>query len=139
MKRSSTAVWEGTGKEGKGRLSSHSGVLSNVAYAFANRFENEPGTNPEELVAAAHAGCFSMKLAFNITKAGFTPGRIETRCDVTFDPAKGEVVSSHLVVRVKAQGLDQTKFGELANDAKANCPISKLLRCPIGMEAALEG
>jgi lipoyl-dependent peroxiredoxin len=137
MKRSSTAIWQGTGKEGKGTLSSQSGVLKDSAYSYSTRFENNPGTNPEELIAAAHAGCFSMKLAFNITKAGFNPDRIETNCEVTLDPAKGEVTDSRLDVTVKAQGLDHSKFMELANDAKANCPISKLLRCAISMNAKL--
>lgn len=138
MKRSATAVWEGTGKEGKGRVSTHSGVLKDDSYSYITRFENSPGTNPEELIAAAHAGCFSMKLAFNITKAGFTPGRIETSCEVTLDAGKGEVTNSDLKVRVSAQGLDQAKFKELADDAKANCPISKLLKCAISLNATLQ-
>jgi lipoyl-dependent peroxiredoxin len=137
MKRTATAIWEGTGKEGKGRVSSQSGALKDNPYSYVTRFENSPGTNPEELIAAAHAGCFSMKLAFNITKAGFNPDKIETRCEVSLDPAKGEVTDSKLRVSVKAQGLDNSKFLELASDAKANCPISKLLKCNISMEASL--
>jgi lipoyl-dependent peroxiredoxin len=137
MKRTATAIWEGTGKEGKGRVSSQSGALKDNPYSYVTRFENSPGTNPEELIAAAHAGCFSMKLAFNITKAGFNPDRIETSCEVSLDAAKGEVTDSKLRVSVKAQGLDNSKFQELANDAKANCPISKLLKCNVSMEASL--
>jgi lipoyl-dependent peroxiredoxin len=137
MKRSSTAIWEGTGKEGKGRLSASSGVLTNTPYAYATRFEMNPGTNPEELIAAAHAGCFSMKLAFNITKAGFTPEKIETICDVTFDPAKGEITTSELRVSAKAGGMDQHKFLELAEDAKTNCPVSRVLKCELKLSATL--
>jgi osmotically inducible protein OsmC len=138
MKRTSTAVWQGTGKEGKGTLSTQSGALRDNPYAWVTRFENSPGTNPEELIAAAHAGCFSMKLAFNITKAGFTPDRIETSCEITLDPAKNEVTDSKLNVKVKSQGLDQAKFTELAHDAKKNCPISKLLKCNIELVAMVE-
>ena len=134
MKRTSTAVWEGTGKEGKGWVSSQSGALKDHAYAFATRFESAPGTNPEELIAAAHAGCFSMKLAFNISKAGFTPERISTECEVTLDAGKGEITLSKLKSSVKCSGLDENKLSELANDAKANCPVSKLLRCEISLE-----
>src|SRR6476620_8641184 len=112
-KRSATAIWNGSGKEGKGQISSESGALKNINYAYANRFEDSPGSNPEELVAAAHAGCFSMKLSFNLTKAGHVPDSIETKCVVSFDPAKGEVTESRLTVKVKAPGIDNAKFQEL--------------------------
>src|SRR3954468_13475912 len=98
MKRFATANWQGTGKEGKGNLTTQSGVLNKTPYAFNTRFENEKGTNPEELIAAAHAGCFSMKLSFNLTKAGFPPQSIDTQCEITLDPAKGEVTDSVLTV-----------------------------------------
>lgn len=134
MKRTSTAIWEGTGKEGRGRLSTQSGVLKDQSYAFTTRFESAQGTNPEELIAAAHAGCFSMKLAFNISKAGFTPENIATSCEITLDPGKGEIVASRLTTTVKCKDLPDDKLNELAGDAKANCPVSKLLRCEITLE-----
>jgi osmotically inducible protein OsmC len=137
MKRSATANWQGTGKEGKGTVSTQSGVLKNSQYSWHTRFENGIGTNPEELVAAAHAGCFSMKLSFNLTKAGFPPQNIDTDCEVDFDTAKSEIVTSHLRVKVKAAGIDKTKFDELVADAKANCPISKLLKAAITCDATL--
>lgn len=136
MKRNATAVWEGTGKEGKGHISTQSGVLSNTQYSFGTRFENGTGTNPEELIAAAHAGCFTMKLSFNITQAGFTPGRLETRCEVKFE--NGAVTGSHLSVKARVDGLDQARFNELVTDAEQNCPISKLLNTAITSEAVLE-
>lgn len=136
MKRHSTAVWQGTGKEGKGHISTQSGVLNQTQYAFGSRFEDGIGTNPEELVAAAHAGCFTMKLSFNITAAGFTPDNIETKCDINFE--NGAIVGSHLTVKAKVTGLDEAKFQELVADAEKNCPISKLLNTTITSEATLE-
>ncbi len=139
MKRSATAHWEGNGKEGKGLLSAQSNVLNKTQYSFGSRFESGIGTNPEELVAAAHAGCFSMKLSFVLTDAGFVPKNIDTKCEVTLDAAKGEVTESHLSVKVDAPGITQAKFNELVNYAKDNCPISKLLKATITMDAALVG
>lgn len=136
MKRHSTAVWQGTGKEGKGHITTQSGVLNETQYAFSSRFEHGIGTNPEELVAAAHAGCFTMKLSFNITAAGFTPGNIETRCEINFE--NGEIIGSHLTVKAKVSDLDEAKFKELVADAEQNCPISKLLNTKITSEATLE-
>ena len=136
MKRHSTAVWKGTGKEGKGHITTQSGVLNETQYAFSSRFEDGIGTNPEELVAAAHAGCFTMKLSFNITAAGFTPDRIETRCEINFENCA--IVGSHLTVKAKVSGLDEAKFKELVTDAEQNCPISKLLNTKITSEATLE-
>lgn len=136
MKRHSTAVWRGTGKEGKGHITTQSGVLKETQYAFSSRFEDGIGTNPEELVAAAHAGCFTMKLSFNITAAGFTPDNIETRCEINFE--NGAIVGSHLTVKAKVSGLDEAKFKELVDDAEKNCPISKLLNTKITSEATLE-
>jgi osmotically inducible protein OsmC len=138
MKRFATAHWQGTGKEGKGTISSQSNVLNKSPYAYNTRFEESPGTNPEELVAAAHAGCFSMKLSFNLTKAGFTPDSIDTKCEITLDPAQGKITESKLTVKVKASGISKDKFDELVEDAEHNCPISKLLNTTITCEASLE-
>lgn len=138
MKRFATANWQGTGKEGKGNLTSQSTVLNKTQYSFGSRFEEGVGTNPEELVAAAHAGCFTMKLSFNLSGAGFPPANIDTKCDITLDPAKGEITNSHLVVKAKVPGIDKAKFDELVADAKANCPISKLYKTEITYEASLE-
>lgn len=137
MKRNATANWQGTGKEGKGTLSTQSTVLSNAQYSFGSRFENGIGTNPEELVAAAHAGCFSMKLSFNLSGAGFPPANIDTKCDITLDPAKGQITNSHLSITAKVHGITKEKFDELVADAKANCPISKLLNTEITYKATL--
>lgn len=138
MKRSATANWQGTGKEGKGTLSTQSTVLNKTQYSFSSRFEEGVGTNPEELVAAAHAGCFSMKLSFNLTGAGFTPTNIDTKCDITLDPAKGQITNSHLTVNAKVPGISKEKFDELVANAKENCPISKLYNTEITYSASLE-
>lgn len=135
MKRSATAVWNGSGKEGNGKVNSQSSVLSNAQYSYKSRFEEGVGTNPEELIAAAHAGCFSMKLSFVLGAAGFEPETIETNCTITLD--NGAITNSHLVVKVKVAGIDQQKFQECAEDAKANCPVSKALNMDISMEASL--
>jgi osmotically inducible protein OsmC len=137
MKRNANANWQGTGKEGKGTLSTQSTVLNNTQYSFGSRFENGVGTNPEELVAAAHAGCFSMKLSFNLSGAGFPPSKIDTKCDITLDPAKGQITNSHLTITATVPGITKEKFDELVADAKANCPISKLLNTEITFEASL--
>ncbi|MEO5675853.1 MAG: OsmC family protein [Chitinophagales bacterium] len=135
MKRSATAVWNGSGKEGAGTLSTQSGVLSNSKYSSDSRFEQGIGTNPEELIAAAHAGCFTMKLTFVLGEAGFTPDSIETSAGVELD--KGALTNSHLVVKAKVPGITPEKFNECAEDAKANCPVSKALNMNITMEAQL--
>lgn len=135
MKRKATAVWNGSGKEGGGHLSSQSGVLSNTQYSYLSRFEQGIGTNPEELVAAAHSGCFSMKLAFVLGAAGFTPESIETACTITLE--NGAITSSVLDLKAKVPGIDNAKFMECANDAKLNCPISKLLNTEISLNAEL--
>ncbi|RZK59169.1 MAG: OsmC family peroxiredoxin [Pedobacter sp.] len=137
MKRNATAVWNGTGKDGKGTLTTQSGTLSNTQYSFKSRFEEGVGTNPEELIAAAHSGCFTMKLSFNISAENITPEDITTKAIVDLNPEKGEIVGIHLEVKVKAAGLSQEKFDELVADAKANCPISKLMNAPITIEAEL--
>jgi lipoyl-dependent peroxiredoxin len=135
MKRTATAVWNGSGKEGGGHLSSQSGILANTQYSYLSRFEQGIGTNPEELVAAAHSGCFSMKLAFVLGAAGFTPESIETTCTITLD--NGAITSSVLDLKAKVPGIDAAKFQECATDAKLNCPISKLLNTEISLNAAL--
>lgn len=135
MSRNATAVWQGGGKEGKGNLTTQSTVLDHIQYSYKSRFEEGPGTNPEELIAAAHAGCFTMKLSFVLGEAGFTADEIETQCDITL--ASGAITKSHLTVRAKIQGIDEQKFQDCAEDAKKNCPVSKLLDTDISMEAAL--
>lgn len=132
-----TAVWRGTGKEGSGDLTTRSTALNKAQYSYKSRFEEGPGTNPEELVAAAHAGCFTMKLAFILNEAGFTPDEITTRCDITL--AGGAITKSHLKVNAKVPGVDKQKFDECAENAKKNCIISKLLNTEITMETTLAG
>ncbi|WP_256013057.1 OsmC family protein [Desertivirga xinjiangensis] len=132
MIRRSTAVWNGTGKEGKGVLTSTSGVLSNTPYSFAARFESEDGkagTNPEELIAAAHAGCFSMALSFQLAGAGFTPDELKTEAAVKVEPGEGgfSITSITLKLEAKIPGISEEQFSELANAAKAGCPVSKAL------------
>ena len=135
MKRNATANWKGAGKDGKGLLSTQSTVLNNTQYSFNSRFAEGVGTNPEELIAAAHAGCFTMKLSFSFGEAGFTPEDITTTCTINF--VDGVIVESALVVKAKVPGISQAKFDECTADAKANCPISKLLNTKITMEASL--
>src|SRR3954463_12561836 len=127
MKRKATAVWNGSGKEGKGHLTTQSPVLNKAQYSSASRFEEAAGTNPEELIAAAHAGCFSMKLSFVLGEAGFTPDEIETRADVTLD--NGAITKSELYCTAKIPGINAEQFKELANKAKDECPVSKALAC----------
>lgn len=137
MKRTASAEWKGTGKEGKGTLSTQSGVLKNNPYSYVTRFENEPGTNPEELIGAAHAGCFSMKLSFVISGAGFTPDSINTTATVTLE--NGAINAVHLDVKAKIPNASEAQFKEWAEDAKKNCPVSKLLNANITMDAQLVG
>lgn len=133
MKRTATANWKGSGKEGSGKLLTQSGVIKNKNYDFKSRFEDGTYTNPEELIAAAHAGCYSMKLSFVLGAAGFTPNRIETKCTITLE--NGVVTQSHLEVKAKVPKLRAKNFPQYAEEAKANCPISKLLNCEITMDA----
>jgi len=135
-KRFATAKWLGSGKEGTGTLSSQSGAFSDAQYSYKSRFEEGTGTNPEELMAAAHAGCFSMKLSFVLGEAGFTPDSIETKCTISLD---NRVISgSHLEVEAKVPGLDAEKFKTLANEAKESCPVSKAYSLNITLDAALK-
>lgn len=135
MIRNATAVWNGSGKEGNGQLSTQSGVLSETQYSFNTRFAEGIGTNPEELVAAAHAGCFTMKLSFVLNEKGFTADRLETKCGITFE--NGAITRSHLVVNASVPGISEDQFQEAVKDAEANCPISKLLNTQISSEAKL--
>jgi lipoyl-dependent peroxiredoxin len=140
MKRSASALWQGGLKEGKGTVSTESGVLKQVPYSFRTRFEGQPGTNPEELIAAAHAGCFSMALSAELGKAAMTPEAIRTTAALTMENvATGWTVTQvHLDVTVKLPNADRAKFEAAANAAKAGCPISRLLNTKITMDAKLE-
>lgn len=141
MDRKASATWRGGLKDGKGILTAPSGVLNNTPYSFHTRFENEPGTNPEELIAAAHAGCFSMALSAELGKAGITPERIDTTATVTMEPIDGKptIHKIHLVCRAKVPGADAKKFQEIAEGAKAGCPVSRVLQgAKITLEAKLE-
>jgi osmotically inducible protein OsmC len=135
MKRTATANWKGTGKDGKGVVSTASTVLNNAQYSFNSRFAEGVGTNPEELVAAAHAGCFAMKLSFVLNEAGFTPDDLTVTCAINFE--NGVIIESHLDLKAKVPGISKEKFDACAADAKANCPISKLLNTKITLEAVL--
>ena len=135
MKRHATAVWNGPGKEGSGHLTTQSSVLNKTQYSYKSRFEEGPGTNPEELIAAAHAGCFTMKLSFVLGEKGFTPDSLQTRCEITF--VNGAITKSHLVVEGKVPGINDQQFQEAVKDAEQNCPISKLLKAEISSEAKL--
>jgi lipoyl-dependent peroxiredoxin len=135
MKRNATAVWNGSLKEGAGKISTQSGVLNNTQYSFKTRFEEGVGTNPEELVAAAHAGCFTMQLTAFINEAGYEVGQIETKCDIDFQ--NGSIVSSHLTLTAKIDGIEDSEFQELVTKAEKNCPISKLFNTEISSSATL--
>jgi len=139
MMRKAKAVWRGTGRAGSGNLSTDSGVLAEAPYSFKTRFENEKGTNPEELIAAAHAGCFTMALAFGLQAAGYTPTELTTEAVVTLDPeGQGFRISrSALTLQAKVPNLNETKFLELAGAAEKNCPVSKVLNAAITLDAKL--
>lgn len=135
MKRKATAVWKGTGKEGSGHLTTQSTALNKMAYTYKSRFEEGIGTNPEELIAAAHAGCFTMKLSFNLTNAGFIPDLLESDCEINLEA--GEIIYSHINLRATVKGISPHAFDELVNDAKINCPVSKLLKTEIEVYTSL--
>jgi osmotically inducible protein OsmC len=139
MIRKAKAIWHGTGRAGNGNLTTDSGVLDSTPYSFKTRFENEKGTNPEELIAAAHAGCFTMALAFQLQGAGFTPTELITDAAVSLDPeGQGFRISqSALTLRAKVPDLDQATFDRLAGDAEKNCPVSKVLNAAITLDAKL--
>ncbi|MBV9724705.1 MAG: OsmC family protein [Gammaproteobacteria bacterium] len=140
MIRKAKAVWRGTGRDGSGDLSTDSQVLSHTAYSYKTRFENEKGTNPEELIAAAHAGCFTMALAFALQIAGFQPTELSTEAAVTLEPdgPQGFKISrSALTLRAQIPGISAETFSSLARDAERNCPVSKLLKAEITLDAKL--
>ena len=139
MIRKATAVWRGTGRDGNGHLSTDSGVLAETPYSFKTRFENEKGTNPEELIAAAHAGCFTMALAFELQSAGYTPTELTTESAVTLEPdGKGFRISrSALTLRAQVPTLDEATFARMAGEAEKNCPVSKVLNATITLDAKL--
>jgi len=141
MKRNASAVWTGGLKDGKGIISSDSGVLADTQYSFSTRFENGKGTNPEELIAAAHAGCFSMALSAQLGTMGLTPERIATTAAVSLEKV-GEgfaITAVHLTVKARVPGADAPQFKTAADNAKAGCPVSKVLNATITMDATLEG
>jgi osmotically inducible protein OsmC len=140
MKRKASAVWEGGLKDGKGRISTASGVLNDTQYSFSTRFEDGIGTNPEELIAAAHAGCFSMALSGQLGNAGMTAESINTTATVTLDKTEAgfTITAVHLDVTARIPGAEQQAFETAANNAKAGCPVSRLLNAQITMEAKLE-
>jgi osmotically inducible protein OsmC len=135
MIRNATAVWNGSGKEGNGNLTTASTVLNKTQYSFNSRFAEGVGTNPEELVAAAHAGCFTMKLSFVLNEAGFTADSLETKCEITFE--NGAITKSHLIVKGKVPGITKEQFDASVENAEKNCPISKVLNTNITSEAEL--
>ncbi len=137
LKREATAIWKGTGKEGKGVLTTPSGTLKDTPYSFHTRFENGAGTNPEELLAAAHAGCFDMALSFMLTGAGFPPEELKTTATIIMqqEGVHWTVTEARLVLRAKVPGISDDKFLELANQAKGGCPVSKLFNAKISLDA----
>ena len=141
LKRKASAIWNGNLKEGKGRISTDSGVLSQTQYSFSTRFEDGAGTNPEELIAAAHAGCFSMALSGQLTTAGHPPESVNTTATVKMEKTDAgfTVTGVHLEVVARVPGIDQAGFDTAANNAKNGCPISRLLKAEITMDARLEG
>ena len=140
MVRKGSAEWKGSLKEGKGTVSTESGGLSNTAYSFHTRFGEERGTNPEELIAAAHAGCFTMALAFQLSGAGKPPEKLDTKADVSLEQVEGgwKIASVALTLKAKVPGLSKDEFQKLAETAKANCPVSKVLNATITLDATLE-
>lgn len=138
--RSGSATWSGGIKDGKGSISTQSGVLDNTQYGFNTRFENGPGTNPEELIGAAHAGCFTMALSGKLGEAGMTAERLHTTATVTLDKAAGgfEISAVHLDLVARIPGASQAAFDQAVQDAKQNCPVSKLLKAAITLSARLE-
>jgi len=135
MIRHAEAIWEGSITEGKGSLSTQSGILNHTPYSFKSRFEDGKGTNPEELIAAAHAGCFSMQLSAFLTEEGYTPESLKTKGEITLKD--GVVTNSHLTLVAKIPEISQEKFDNLVEKAEKNCPISKLLSTEISVDAAL--
>ena len=140
MKKTASAHWQGGIKDGKGTISTESGALSQVPYGFNTRFEDQPGSNPEELLGAAHAGCFSMALSKELGEAGMTAERIETRAEVTLDKQAGgfAITAVHLSLRAKIPGADRAAFEKAVENAKTGCPVSKVLNADITLDAVLD-
>jgi osmotically inducible protein OsmC len=140
MQRSASAAWFGELRTGDGVLMSHSGALDQTPYTFATRFENSPGTNPEELLAAAHAACYTMATAAALAKAGFRPQRLSTQAVVSFEQVEGAwtITTSHLEIRGTVPDIDAARFVEIATDAKGSCPVSRVLRATITLDAQLD-
>ena len=139
MERKGSAVWQGGLKDGRGTISTDSGVLKQTQYSFSTRFENGIGTNPEELLAAAHAGCFTMALAAQLGGAGFTPQELSTQATLTLEQVSGNwtITAVHLELSGRVPNIDRAKFDALAADAKANCPVSRVLKANITLDAKL--
>ncbi len=140
MKRSASAVWFGDLRTGDGSLTTHSGALDQAPYSFANRFEEAPGTNPEELIAAAHAGCYTMAVCAALTRSGFKPVRLSTQAVVSLEQVQGSwtITASHLEMRAAVPKLSAEQFATIAADAKVNCPVSRVLKVQITLDAQLE-
>jgi osmotically inducible protein OsmC len=138
MKRTATAAWNGSGKDGSGNLTTQSTTLNHTQYSFKTRFEDGVGTNPEELIAAAHAGCYTMALAFGLQGAGFTPDSLETTATINFDVSGTPTITqSALVLKAKIPGITNEKFQELAKGAEQGCPVSRVLKAEITLDATL--
>jgi len=137
-KHNANAVWNGSVKEGEGKITTRSKILDNSKYSFNTRFGDAPGTNPDELLAASHAGCFAMATSLMLGEAGFTPESLDANAEVTMDASQLKIVSSHLTLKAKIPNISQEKFMEIANNAKENCPISKVMNCEITLDASLE-
>jgi lipoyl-dependent peroxiredoxin len=137
MKRTATAIWKGSGKEGTGTLTTQSNTLNNTQYSYKSRFEQGVGTNPEELVAAAHAGCFAMALSFQLQGMGVTADSLDVSAVITLDPPTSSITSSALTLKAKIPGITTEQFKTATETAKANCPISKLLNTTITLDASL--
>ena len=137
MKRTANAVWNGSGKDGSGHLTTQSTTLSQTQYSYKSRFEQGVGTNPEELIAAAHAGCFAMALSFELQKAGFVAESLDVTGEITLDPSQGAITHSHLILKATVPGISKEQFDTCAAGAKAGCPVSKLLKAEISLDATL--
>lgn len=139
MKRTATAVWNGSGKDGKGNLTTQSTTLNKAQYSYKTRFEDGVGTNPEELISAAHAGCFAMALAFGLQGAGITPDSLEVSATVTLDVSSGTptITESHLDLKAKIPGITNEKFQEFAKGAEQGCPVSRVLKANVSLTATL--
>ncbi len=138
MKRHATAIWKGSIKEGTGNLTTQSTVLNETQYSFGSRFAEGKGTNPEELLAAAHAGCFAMKLSASLGEAGFTADKLEAKAQVNLDVASGKIDKSHITLTAKVPGISKEKFDACVKDAEENCPVSQVLNAEITVDATLE-